>query len=91
MVTRYIGPGGNHLVLRGSPYNTGGGIRMAQEVGAKIDWMDDFHGGLIHYGYKQHLEEGAMAGMRSMKKYEVGILVNQQGRQIRRRGRIPVR
>jgi tricarballylate dehydrogenase len=79
MVRRYIGPGGNHLVLRGSPYNTGDGIRMALEAGAKIDWMDDFHGGLIHYGYKQHLEEGALAGMRSMKKYEVGILVNQQG------------
>ncbi len=79
MVRRYIGPGGNHLVLRGSPYNTGDGIRMALEAGAKIDWMDDFHGGLIHYGYKKYLEEGAMAGMRSMKKYEVGILVNQQG------------
>ena len=79
MVTRYIGPGGNNLVLRGSPYNTGDGIRMAVAVGAKIDWMDDFHGGLIHYGYKKHLAEGAMAGMRSMKKYEVGILVNQQG------------
>ena len=79
MVKRYIGPGGNNLVLRGSPYNTGDGIRMALEVGAKIDWMDDFHGGLIHYGYKKYLTEGAMAGMRSMKKYEVGILVNQQG------------
>ena len=80
MVRRYIGPGGNHLVLRGSPYNTGGGIRMALEMGAKIDWMDDFHGGLIHYGYKKYLAEGAMAGMRSMKKYEVGILVNQEGK-----------
>lgn len=79
MVRRYIGPGGNHLVLRGSPYNTGDGIRMALEVGAKIDWMDDFHGGLIHYGYKKYLAEGAMAGMRSMKKYEVGILINQRG------------
>ena len=79
MVRRYIGPGGNHLVLRGSPYNTGDGIRMALEVGAKIDWMDDFHGGLIHYGYKKYPEGGALAGMRSMKKYEVGILVNQQG------------
>ncbi len=79
MVARYIGAGGKNLVLRGSPYNTGDGIRMALEVGAKIDWMDDFHGGLIHYGYKKYLEEGAMAGMRSMKKYEVGILVNQEG------------
>ena len=89
MVTRYIGPGGRHLVLRGSPYNTGDGIRMALEVGAKIDWMDDFHGGLIHYGYKQHLEVGAMAGMRSMKKYEVGILVNQQGSRFVDEGEYP--
>ena len=26
---------------------------MAIEVGAKTGWMDDFHGGLIHYGYKK--------------------------------------
>ena len=89
MVSRYIGPGGNHLVLRGSPYNTGDGIRMALEVGAKIDWMDDFHGGLIHYGYKKYLAEGAMAGMRSMKKYEVAILVNQQGKRFVDEGEHP--
>ena len=80
MVVRYLGKGGANLVLRGSPTNTGDGIRMAQEVGAAIDWMDDFHGGLIHYGYKKYPEVGAAAGMRSMKKYEVGILVNQNGK-----------
>ena len=80
MVVRYLGQGGANLVLRGSPYNTGDGIRMAQELGAATDWMDDFHGGLIHYGYKKYPEVGAMAGMRSMKKYEVGILVNQNGK-----------
>jgi tricarballylate dehydrogenase len=42
--------------------------------------MDDFHGGLIHYGYKKYPEVGAMAGMRSMKKYEVGILINQNAK-----------
>jgi len=80
MVVRYLGQGGANLVLRGSPYNTGDGIRMAKEVGAATDWMDDFHGGLIHYGYKKYPEIGAMAGMRSMKKYEVGILVNEHGK-----------
>ena len=89
MVRQYIGPGGNHLVLRGSPYNTGDGIRMAIEVGAKTGWMDDFHGGLIHYGYKKYLDEGAMAGMRSMKKYEVGILVNQRGQRFVDEGEHP--
>jgi tricarballylate dehydrogenase len=80
MVVHYLGKGGANLVLRGSPYNTGDGIRMAQELGAAIGWMDDFHGGLIHYGYKKYPDVGAMAGMRSMKKYEVGILVNQNGK-----------
>ena len=80
MVVRYLGQGGAHLVLRGSPYNTGDGIRMAEELGAATDWMDDFHGGLIYYGYKKYPEIGAMAGMRSMKRYEVGILVNQYGK-----------
>ncbi|MGH7846686.1 MAG: FAD-dependent tricarballylate dehydrogenase TcuA [Candidatus Binatia bacterium] len=80
MVVRYLGQGGAHLVLRGSPYNTGDGIRMAEELGAATDWMDDFHGGLIHYGYKKYPEIGALAGMRSMKRYEVGILINQYGK-----------
>jgi tricarballylate dehydrogenase len=80
MVIRYLGEGGANLVLRGSPYNTGDGIRMAEALGAATDWMDDFHGGLIHYGYKKYPEVGAMAGMRSMKKYEVGIMVNQNGK-----------
>jgi tricarballylate dehydrogenase len=80
MVVQYLGKGGANLVLRGSPYNTGDGIRMAHQFGAEIDWMDDFHGGLIHYGYKKYPEVGATAGMRSMKKYEVGILVNQHGK-----------
>ena len=80
MITKYIGPGAINLVLRGSPYNTGDGLRMAEAVGAKLDWMDDFHGGLIHYGYKTHPEANAGRGMRSVKKYEKCILVNQQGR-----------
>lgn len=42
--------------------------------------MDDFHGALIHYGYKTYPQEGSAAGMRSMKKYEVAILVNQEGK-----------
>lgn len=80
MVQRYIGPSACNLVLRGSPYNTGDGHRMAEEVGAKLDWMDDFHGGLIHYGYRKYPEVGATRGMRSVKKYEKSILVNQKGK-----------
>lgn len=80
MVDRYIGKGARHLVLRGSPFNTGDGLRMAEAVGACLEGMDDFHGGLIHFGYKQHPEYGAAAGMRHIANYEVGILVNQDGR-----------
>jgi tricarballylate dehydrogenase len=80
MVQHYIGPGACHLVLRGSPFNTGDGHRMAEAVGAKLDWMDDFHGGLIHYGYKKYPDANAGRGMRSVKKYEKCILVNQEGK-----------
>src|SRR4029453_3767537 len=58
MVVRYLGKGGANLVLRGSPTNTGDGIRMAQEVGAAIDWLAVFPGGLVHYGYKKYPEVG---------------------------------
>jgi tricarballylate dehydrogenase len=80
MVQKYIGPGAINLVLRGSPYNTGDGLRMAEAVGAKLDWMDDFHGGLIHFGYRKYPAEGATRGMRSIKTYESCILVNEEGR-----------
>jgi tricarballylate dehydrogenase len=80
MVAKYIGPGATNLVLRGSPFNTGDGLRMAEALGAKLDWMDDFHGGLIHYGYRKYPQEGAIKGMRSVKTYEASILVNKEGR-----------
>lgn len=34
--------------------------------------MEDFHGGLIHYGYKKYLADGAMAVMRSRKNMRSG-------------------
>jgi tricarballylate dehydrogenase len=79
MVVRHIGEGARHLVRRGSPFNTGDGLRMAEAAGARLDWMDQFHGGLIHYGYKQFPEVGAVKGMRHIKGYETGILVNARG------------
>lgn len=79
MVKKYLGPGATNLVLRGSPFNTGDGLRMMEAVGVPFDWMDDFHGGLIHYGYRKYPKEGAVKGMRSVKLYEYCILVNQKG------------
>lgn len=91
MVRRYIGEGARHLVLRGSPYNTGDGLRMAEALGAKLDWMDDFHGGLIPYAYKEHREEieRAGTGMRHIAHYEVAILVNQEGKRFVDEGEYP--
>ena len=80
MVKRYLGAGATNLVLRGSPYNTGDGLRMMEAVGVPLDWMGDFHGGLIHYGYRKYPAEGATKGMRSVKTYETCILVNQEGK-----------
>jgi tricarballylate dehydrogenase len=91
MVRRYIGEGARHLVLRGSTYNTGDGVRMAEALGAKLDWMDDFHGGLIPYAYKEHREEieKAGTGMRHIAHYEVAILVNQDGKRFVDEGEYP--
>ena len=79
MVKHYLGAGATNLVLRGSPYNTGDGLRMLEALGVPLDWMDDFHGGVIHYGYRKYPKEGAERGMRSMKTYETCIIVNQRG------------
>ena len=42
--------------------------------------MEGYHGGIIHYGYKKFPSVGAVKGMRSVKKYEPGILVNRRGK-----------
>jgi tricarballylate dehydrogenase len=91
MVRRYIGEGARQLDLRGSPYNTGDGLRMAEAIGAKLDWMDDFHGGLIPYAYKEHREEieKAGTGMRHIAHYEVAVLINQDGKRFVDEGEYP--
>jgi len=64
---------------------------MAEAMGAKLDWMDDFHGGLIPYAYKEHREEieKAGTGMRHIAHYEVAILVNQDGQRFVDEGEYP--
>ena len=47
-----------YIVYRDVVYNTGDGLRMAEALGARLDWMDDFHGRLIPYVYKKHTETG---------------------------------
>jgi tricarballylate dehydrogenase len=80
LVTRYIGKGAHRLVLRGYKSSTGDGHRIAALLRARLIGMEGYHGGIIHFGYKKFPKVGAVKGMRSVKKYEPGILVNQQGK-----------
>jgi tricarballylate dehydrogenase len=80
MVTEHIGKGAHRLVLRGYHQSTGDGHRMASKLGALLVGMEGYHGGIIHYGYKKFPEVGEEKGMRSVKKYEPGILVNRLGK-----------
>jgi tricarballylate dehydrogenase len=79
LVTRHIGKGAHRLVLRGYKENTGDGHQMATRLGARLIGMEGYHGGIIHYGYKKFPRIGEKKGMRSVKKYEPGILVNRLG------------
>jgi hypothetical protein len=49
-------------------------------LGARLIGMEGYHGGIIHYGYKKFPQIGEEKGMRSVKKYERGILVNRLGK-----------
>jgi tricarballylate dehydrogenase len=80
LVTQYIGKGAHRLVLRGDKKSTGDGHRIAAKLGARLIGMEGYHGGIIHYGYKKFPRVGEVKGMRSVKKYEPGILVNRQGK-----------
>src|SRR5918996_283746 len=80
LVTEHIGKGAHRLVLRGYKQSTGDGHRMAGKLGARLIGMEGYHGGIIHYGYKKFPRIGEEKGMRSVKKYEPGILVNRLGK-----------
>lgn len=79
MVVRYLGKGAHRLVLRGYKGNTGDGLILAKKLGARLEGMEGYHGGIIHYGYKKNPRFGARRGMRSVKRYEPAILVNREG------------
>ena len=80
LVTQYIGKGAHRLVLRGYKNSTGDGHKIAAKLGARLIGMEGYHGGIIHYGYKKFPSVSAVKGMRSVKKYEPGILVNRRGK-----------
>ena len=47
MVTQWIGPWANRLIIRGSPWNTGENVILANQVMAKLVNMDQFYAGPI--------------------------------------------
>jgi tricarballylate dehydrogenase len=79
LVTQHIGKEARRLVLRGYKESTGDGHQIAAKLGARLIGMEGYHGGIIHCGYKKFPRVGEEKGMRSVKKYEPGILVNRNG------------
>lgn len=59
MVADYLGLG-DYAVI-GGQYNTGDGIRMAQEVGADLWHMEVYEGGFYNVGFSFDVEDGTPA------------------------------
>ncbi|MEE8517320.1 MAG: FAD-dependent tricarballylate dehydrogenase TcuA [Alphaproteobacteria bacterium] len=79
MRTRYLGPGWDLAKVRGTPYNTGDGIRMAQDIGAstKGNWS-----GCHAVGWELNAPEfGDLAVGDNFQKhsYPFGLMVNARG------------
>ena len=80
MRTRYLGPGWELAKVRGTPYNTGDGIRMAMEIGASSygNWS-----GCHAVGWDYNAPEfGDLSVGDNFQKhsYPWGIMVNATGR-----------
>ena len=79
MRTRYLGPGWDLAKVRGTPYNTGDGIRMAQDIGASTagNWS-----GCHAVGWELNAPEfGDLAVGDNFQKhsYPFGLMVNARG------------
>ncbi|MFC4270714.1 FAD-dependent oxidoreductase [Sneathiella chungangensis] len=79
MRTRYLGPNWDLAKVRGTPYNTGDGIRMAMEIGASPagNWS-----GCHAVGWERNAPEfGDLAVGDGFQKhsYPFGIIVNAKG------------
>jgi len=79
MRTRYLGPGWDLAKVRGTPFNTGDGIRMAQDIGASTagNWS-----GCHAVGWELNAPEfGDLAVGDGFQKhsYPFGLIVNARG------------
>lgn len=76
MRTRYLGPWAEHLTVRGSRYNTGEGLQMALAIGAQpAGQWGDYHSAAIDAN--SPIIEG---GVTAIYIYQLGIIVNMEGR-----------
>lgn len=75
MRVRYLGREASSLVVRGSKYNTGDGIRMAMAVGGQSlgDW------GGFHSAVMDARSEPVEAGETNINSYPYTIIVNRNG------------
>lgn len=76
MRTRYLGKGADSLIVRGSRYNTGDGLRMALAAGAQSygNW-GDFHSAVLD-ARSAPLE----CGETNINTYQYSLIVNSEGR-----------
>lgn len=76
MRVAYIGRFADSLILRGSRYNTGEGILMALDIGAKpAGQWGDYHSAVLDA--RSPKEE---CGVTALYNYQMGIIVDQSGR-----------
>src|SRR5437870_8494371 len=79
MRTRYLGPNWDLARVRGTPYNTGDGIRMALEVGAQA-WGHWSGCHAVQWDYNAPWHGDRKVGDNFQKhSYPVGIIVNVDG------------
>ncbi|MBN9051055.1 MAG: FAD-dependent tricarballylate dehydrogenase TcuA [Rhizobiales bacterium] len=76
MRTRYLGQGADGLIVRGSRYNTGDGLRMAMNAGAQStgNW-GDFHSAVL-----DARSSPVEAGETNINTYPHTVMVNLEGR-----------
>jgi fumarate reductase flavoprotein subunit len=85
MVRRYIGPKADRCKLRGSRQDTGDGLRMALEVGAKAVNLQYFYGHLI--ARKALVDDRFWPYPRLDSFVDEGILIDRHGRRFVDEGR----
>ncbi len=77
LVTKYIGPHADRCKLRGSKQDTGDGLRMALEIGAKAVNLKYFYGHLI--SRKALVDDRFWPYPRLDSFVDEGVLVNREG------------